>query len=434
MSSTSEKKQQVSFPIFCKIFSCSTDWISVPLPPNSRVILDLMDGAPIPANQERFKVFSYNILCDTYVNPVNYGYVPSVALSWDYRKEQILQEIQTHDPDFVCLQEVDDLNYQEFFRMKLAYNDYKGHFGQKSRARTMTDKDQKAAVDGCATFHKASKYILLDKAVIDFANLAINRGDMKNQADIFNRVMPRDHIAIVSFYENRLTGTRVIVANAHVFWDPEYSDVKLIQMAILMDWISKKSEEWTKWPAVKDKKTYKIADEADPDIPVEALPEPAPSMEYTNKTQLPLIVCGDLNSKADSSVFELLATGHVGVDHEDLLGHQYGDFTRYGIDHPFSLRSAYTNVHGTPDELTFTNYTPAFVGHIDHIWYSTNTLENTALLGPVDAEYLKRVPGLPHYHFPSDHIALLAEFSLKGRKEKKTLPEPDFGSSSRRRD
>jgi CCR4-NOT transcription complex subunit 6 len=290
-------------------------------------------------------------------------------------------------------------------------------------------------VDGCATFWKGSKYILLDKQLVDFANIAINRPDMKNQHDIFNRVMPRDHIATVCFFENRLTGARFIVANAHLFYDPAYEDVKVIQTAILMESLGKLAEKYVRWPALKEKKLYQLSEENDgtaeaPDTP---LPEPAPSMEYTSITQLPLLVCGDFNSTSDSAVYELFTHGSVRPDHRDLGSYQYGNFTRDGIQHPFSLRSAYAPLDGTPAALTFTNYTPGFTRVIDYIWYSTNTLEVTALLGPVDPEYMERVPGFPNYHFPSDHLSLLAEFSIKGRKEKKVHAEPDFGPQRERR-
>lgn len=90
--------------------------------------------------------------------------------------------------------------------------------------------------------------------------------------------------------------------------------------------------------------------------------------------------------------------------------------------HPFSLKSSYSSI----GELSFTNYTPGFTGVIDYIWYSTTALQVAGLLGEVDQEYLKRVPGFPNYHFPSDHLALYAQFVVKGRKEKKVV-EADFG-------
>ena len=53
------------------------------------------------------------------------------------------------------------------------------------------------------------------------------------------------------------------------------------------------------------------------------------------------------------------------------------------------------------------------------------------MLGEVDPEYMRRQPGFPNWHFPSDHLALLAEFQVKERKERKQV-EADFGPSSRR--
>jgi CCR4-NOT transcription complex subunit 6 len=91
------------------------------------------------------------------------------------------------------------------------------------------------------------------------------------------------------------------------------------------------------------------------------------------------------------------------------------------MTHPFKLKSAY----GAIGELPFTNYTPDFKDILDYIWYSSNSLHVSALLGEVDKDYLQRVPGFPNYHFPSDHIALLAEFTVKGKKGK--VVEADFG-------
>lgn len=52
----------------------------------------------------RFTVLCYNILCQKYVTSQAYGYAPSWALSWEYRKELILSEIFGCDVDIVCLQ------------------------------------------------------------------------------------------------------------------------------------------------------------------------------------------------------------------------------------------------------------------------------------------------------------------------------------------
>lgn len=128
------------------------------LPPSQRDWIVLDETSSTTPSQEKFSVLTYNTLCDRYATTSQYGYAPSLALSWDYRKELILQEVRAQNADIVCLQEVDMDSYNEYFRVQLAYNDYKGVFWPKSRARTMAEKEAKA-VDGCATLYKGQKYV-----------------------------------------------------------------------------------------------------------------------------------------------------------------------------------------------------------------------------------------------------------------------------------
>ena len=341
------------------------------------------------------------------------------VLSWDYRKEVILNEVRDQDADIVCLQEVDRENFEDFFRRELAVNDYRGVFWPKSRAKTMAEKEAKL-VDGCATFYKGSKYVCLDKFLIDFANIAINRPDMKGEHDTFNRVMPRDNIAVVTFLENRTTGSRLIVANAHIYWNPVFADVKLVQVAILMEQISKQADKWANHPPCTDKSAFRHS-EMDSESKLDSLEEttvaPSPSLEYLSGPQIPLIMCGDFNADAGTGAYDLIVNGSLPGNHPDLNNRGYGNFTRDGMSHPFRLKSAY---NGT-EELSFTNYTPTFSGVLDYIWYSTSSLQVRQLLGNVDEDYLRKVPGFPNHHFPSDHLALKAEFAVKPRKDVKLV-------------
>ena len=382
-------------------------------PPNPREWHVLDDGS---SATETLSVVSYNILCHKYATAAQYAYTPSRARAWEYRSNLILQELQDYDADFVCLQELDMESYNEMFRKQLVHNDYQGVFWPKTRIRTM---DEKAArdVDGCAIFYKKSKYILLQKEHIDFANIAINRPDMKGEHDVFNRVMPRDNIALVTFFENRYTGSRFIVVNAHIYWDPRCADVKLVQVAILMEQVDKFAEKWSGHPPCTDKTAFRhsdVDDELKTTTP-EPLPTPGPSLEYSSGTQIPLLICGDFNADADSGVHELITQGSVAPNHSDFKDRSYGNFTRDGMAHSFSIKSAYNG----NQELSFTNYTPGFHGVIDYIWYSTNSLQVRGLLGNVDLAHLDKVPGFPNWHFPSDHLALKAEFEVKQRKDRK---------------
>ncbi|KAK7422565.1 Glucose-repressible alcohol dehydrogenase transcriptional effector [Neonectria punicea] len=397
----------------------------IPLPPSPRKETVIQED--VSPSLERIKVFSWNILCDKYATPQTYGYTPSGALNWEYRKDCILEELRIRDADFLALQEVSTDAFKEDLSPELAQMDYKGVHWPKSRARTMSEKDAQT-VDGCAVFYKQSKFILLDKQLIEFATIAINRPDMKNQHDVFNRVMPKDNIAVICFFESRLTGARIILVNVHLTWDSALADVKVIQTGILMEHVTKLAEKYARWPAVKDKKMIVLPSDDEVVIPQA---EPGPSQEYRTNTEIPLLVCGDFNSTEDSSVYDLMSMGRVPPDHLDLSNFQYGSFTRDGIEHPFSLRDSYAHTRNTADELPFTNYTPGFADVIDYIWYSTNTLEVVDLLGPPEPEYMKRVPAFPNWHFPADHIQIMSQFVIKGRKEKKHHnPEPDFGGGS----
>ena len=346
----------------------------------------------------------------------------------------ILGQIKGWNADIVCLQEVDTENYHEFFRRELAMQDYKGVFWPKSRARTMTEKEAKA-VDGCAIFYKGSKYICLDKQLVDFANTAINRPDMKKHHDIFNRVMPRDDIGVIAFLENRLTGTRIIVVNVHIFWNPVYKDVKLVQIAILLEQLTKFADKWARFPPCTDKVAFRYAEqdgEGNQDGHDDAPVEPAPSQEYATGAQIPVVIGGDFNSSNTTGVYDLITQGSVPYNHSDLGDHQYGDFTKDGMSHPFNFKSAYA-VAGDDSELLYTNYTPNFAGVLDYIWYTTNSLQVRALLGHVDEEYMRKVPGFPNHHFPSDHLALFSEFSVKPQRKERKMVEADFGQQRERR-
>jgi CCR4-NOT transcription complex subunit 6 len=46
----------------------------------------------------------YNVLCDKYATRQLYGYCPSWALNWEYRKKGIMEEIVNWDADIISLQ------------------------------------------------------------------------------------------------------------------------------------------------------------------------------------------------------------------------------------------------------------------------------------------------------------------------------------------
>ncbi|KAK9476781.1 Endonuclease/exonuclease/phosphatase [Lipomyces japonicus] len=372
------------------------------------VIIDLRDNAPMPLPppprdwlviEEKetdentgepigsFSVASYNILCDKYATPILYGYTPSWALTWDYRKESIKDEIANFNADIVSLQEVDSNTYEDFLTPFLAQKDYKGYYYPKTRSKTMGEVERRR-VDGCALFYKTTTFKLLEQHYIEYSKLAIDKGDIKNCPDLYNRVFTKDQIGIVCFLEHIKTGNRLIVANSHVYWDPKHKDVKLIQSGILMEEVTRLSKQFAKIPPSPDA-SHKI--------------------HYKDGTQIPLIIAGDFNSTPDSGVYQLFAKGSVPGDHPDMQGYKYGRFTEEGLSHPFTLKSSYAAI----GEPSFTNWTPGFTDTIDYIFASSNNLTINGVIGEPDKEYMSKVVGFPTPHFPSDHISLFAQLQFR---------------------
>ncbi|CAO3640346.1 unnamed protein product [Mucor fragilis] len=382
------------------------------------VIMSLRENAPVgmpPPHREwitiendttendpdKFTVLCYNILCQKYATSQAYGYTPSWALNWDYRKELIISEVLSYNADITCLQEIAMKQYEgalgDAFKER---GDYDGVFFPKTRAKTMAANERRE-VDGCAIFYKASKYNLIEHHILEYNQKALQRSDFKQSDDIYNRVMTKDNIAVMVILENKETLARMLIVNSHIFWDPHFADVKLVQVGMMMDEIENFASKHL---------------------------SPAPGSAgptYESTKMLPTIICGDFNSVPESGVYELLSKGTLAKDHPEFGGHLYGSFTSEGISHKLALKSSYSQV----GELDITNYTPGYKGTLDYIWYTSNTLDVMSLLGGVSQDYLDKVVGFPNPHFPSDHIPLMTEVRIKSPRREK-MEEPNFGFTS----
>lgn len=98
---------------------------------------------------------------------------------------------------------------------------------------------------------------------MEFSQLAIRSAD--GSTDMLNRVMTKDNIALCAILRvvEAMEPTYILVVNAHVHWDPECSDVKLIQTMLLMNEVER------------------LVTKTKSDL---------------NVKEVPMIFCGDLNS------------------------------------------------------------------------------------------------------------------------------------------
>ncbi|CAG2053912.1 unnamed protein product [Timema podura] len=216
----------------------------------------------------------------------------------------------------------------------------------------------------------------------------------------------------------------LLVCTAHIHWDPEFCDVKLIQTMMLSNELR----------GILEDASQSFRPGHKPDT-----------------SGIQLLLCGDFNSLPDSGTYQsghepytsgiqvdtltyyqFLTSGRVPADHKDFKALTYKSSLQKisGCDkanefiHSFKLASAYSE-----DIMPFTNYTFDFKGIIDYIFYAKSSMTPLGLLGPVAPEWLKenKIIGCPHPHVPSDHFPLLVELEMTP-----TVPPATNGLISRR--
>ena len=244
------------------------------------------------------------------------------------------------------------------------------------------------------------RFTLLKDHLVEFNQLAM--ANAEGSDNMLNRVMPKDNIGLAALLkvkdsawegvtpEQAQMSQPILVCTAHIHWDPEFCDVKLIQTMMLGNELK----------SILDETTHSLR----------------PQHKY-DSNNVQLLLCGDFNSLPDSGVIEFLSSGRVSMDHQDFkeLGYKsclqrlLGTDAQNEFTHSFKLASAYSE-----DIMPYTNYTFDFKGIIDYIFYTKTGMVPLGLLGPLSADWLRenKVVGCPHAHIPSDHFPLLVELEL----------------------
>ncbi|GLT27111.1 hypothetical protein SLA2020_021370 [Shorea laevis] len=382
--------------------------IPAPSPSPRRLIpvsgVDLMghlDSDGRISSSGTFTVLSYNILSDSYASSELYSYCPSWALSWPYRRQNLLREIIGYRADIVCLQEVQNDHFEEFFAPELDKHGYQALYKRKTNE---VYSGNPLTIDGCATFFRRDRFSHVKKYEVEFNKAAQSLTDFAipstQKKAALNRLV-KDNVALIMVLEAKFTNQGVdnpgkrqllCVANTHVNVQQDLKDVKIWQVHTLL------------------KGLEKIAASAD----------------------IPMLVCGDFNSVPGSAPHALLAMGKIDPMHPDLvldplgilrphskLAHQlplvsaYSSLARVGVG--LGLEQQKRRMDPSTNEPLFTNCTRDFIGTLDYIFYTADSLAVESLLELLDEDSLRKDTALPSPEWSSDHIALLAEFRCMPR-------------------
>jgi len=281
-------------------------------------------------------ILQWNILSQTLGINGDFVATPAAALAWPHRQQLLFQEIERHDPDLICLEEVD------CFSLLWNHLDSLGFAGvwvPKPSSPCLKFKDNMGP-DGNAVFFRKSSFELLKSY-----HRVLN-------ADTKGQFGPSSGTLLLCHLEHRTTKKRLTVCCTHLKAKKGFEDVRLAQAGHLVDIIKEEKGERT-------------------------------------------ILAGDFNAGLDEAVYKL-------------------------VKERGGLESAYGRVLSMEPEYT----TWKFRGNaadpasrvekkdtIDFIFFDPKTLRPQAVLDVPPAEDIGEGL-LPNMIFPSDHISLVANFSM----------------------
>nr|PIM05199.1 endonuclease/exonuclease/phosphatase family protein [Toxoplasma gondii COUG] len=133
------------------------------------------DLGPDDPEQFNVSVMTWNVLAELYGTLDAFPHCDPYMLAWPYRRQRILEEILAHNPDVVCLQEVQSEHFEDFFLPELARYGYNGTYKQKTMEVFTSGSGKKSGgkftMDGCATFYRKSKFTIVDQCGLEFSQL-----------------------------------------------------------------------------------------------------------------------------------------------------------------------------------------------------------------------------------------------------------------------
>ncbi|XP_026450736.1 carbon catabolite repressor protein 4 homolog 2-like [Papaver somniferum] len=264
--------------------------------------------------------------------------------------------------------------------------------------------------DGCATFFRFDKFRQVEKYELEFNTIAQELAESLDEDQ--RHSMMKNNVALITILETIETEPlcdtsirRICVANVHVSANPQFMDVKLWQVGTLIEGLER----------------------------------------IVAHSYVPVLIYGDLNSLPRSAAHNLLVNGKVNPMHEDLVKTPYEIFQHLKLSHELPpLASAYSSfsratngdskqwsmMNPNTQEPRFTIARPNFRSAIDYIFYTEDMLTVRSLLELVHLRSAIRDTAFPSAMWPSDHIALMAEFSWKTPRQNQLVNSRDITYSS----
>ena len=328
------------------------------------------------SDENLFRVVSYNILADIYCSTDFarthlYPYCISYALDFSYRGQLMLKELLGYNADIICLQECDQKVFNAFLQPTMKDAGFAGYYMRKAGEMP----------EGEALFYRNSKFSVIRESgmiLSEAVNFKCNKhifNTLEGCPELLESLKKRTAVGqIVALRDNVQKNRAICVLNTHLFFRPEATNIRLLQMSLLINCLNNFVKELTE------------------------------QQDELNIDKIAILICGDFNSTPDKAVIEFLLKGVIPGNHQVWNSDNATEKIMLDLSHDLKLFSAC----GFP---RFTNYVAGFKDTLDYIIPDEMNFKVESHVPFPEEHLLALHTALPSITAPSDHLALVCDLS-----------------------
>ena len=186
------------------------------------------------------RVVTYNVLANVYAKSAWFPWTERALMKAKSRLTRTREYIRELDADVLCLQELDGYDDDGSAVTSTSLPSWRSWLeseGYDSRhvRRTNTKKD------GSCVAWRRNAFTCVDHRAVSYNDIAhemyskSDNGDVDDERSDERERYLRDCVANLTVLKRMRDGAEVLVCSTHIFWDPQYSDVKVQQAKRLVE-------------------------------------------------------------------------------------------------------------------------------------------------------------------------------------------------------
>lgn len=281
--------------------------------------------------------------------------------------------------------------------------------------------------EGAAIFFDTSRFAFVSTESASLSEFFQNdpscsqlREGLKDAPYFFREVTKKHNIVLAVFLRSlEMPDHYLLVATTHLYYHPKGDHVRLMQVAIVLNFLRSKLDNFLQ--------------------------------SVGSHAKVATMLCGDFNSCLCIAAYEYMVKGHISKHHRDWMVYKLSEvphcncnskqplmqevssssdeseeeqdsvppetlykrrpstvdnFKGLDLKHAFNFQNAYGSSH-------YTNFTGGYSGVLDYIFIDSDHLSVSRAVPFPSHEEVTEFIALPSVYFPSDHLALIADLKWK---------------------